>query len=206
MSLVAAADRGAQPLGVDFASNMIGVAKRRYPNIHFEIADAQELPFDDSSFDAVVMGFALFMLTDPHQALLEAYRVLRPGGRLAATVWDQPLPAFDLFYGVMPNYIDEEVLPGAPPLQGVSDHDVLTSVLDNAGFEDSAVATLPIVWDLSEAGDLVNAMATLRDFSSLSEQQMSELTAEIVQGAKQWQNGDRFHVPNPALVVSGSRP
>ncbi len=49
----AAAERGAIATGVDFAEDMIAVARRTHPEIAFEVADAADLPFDDASFDAV---------------------------------------------------------------------------------------------------------------------------------------------------------
>ncbi len=72
----AASERGATAKGIDFAENMVAVAQRRYPNIDFTVADATDLPFSDGDFDAVVMGFALFMMAEPDKALREAHRVL----------------------------------------------------------------------------------------------------------------------------------
>lgn len=49
---------------------------------HIEAAPAETLPFDDGSFDTVVSTLVLCTVADPHRALAEVRRVLRPGGRL----------------------------------------------------------------------------------------------------------------------------
>src|SRR5881397_1987193 len=58
----AVAERGANPIGLDFSGEMIAIAKKMWPKIEFREADAQNLPFDDKSFDRVVANFALLHL------------------------------------------------------------------------------------------------------------------------------------------------
>ena len=53
----AVAERGAQPVGLDFSSAMVGLARADHPGIRFEEGDAEALPFADGSFDAVVSKF-----------------------------------------------------------------------------------------------------------------------------------------------------
>jgi ubiquinone/menaquinone biosynthesis C-methylase UbiE len=203
----AAAARGARTCGVDFAENMITVARLRHPNIPFEVCDATALPFDDASFDAVVIGFALFMMVEPRKALDEAHRVLVPGGRLACTVWDWPVPGFDLFYTRMEKYAPEvEMLAGDPPLLRVADHDVLRKALADAAFGDVTVQSLPIVWELTTPDRLFDALASLRDLSHLSESELASFRADVVAGAAEFRSGDRYRVPFPALLLSGVKP
>ena len=54
----------------------------------FRVADARSLPFEDAGFDAVVSGLVLNFVHDPERALGELRRVARPGGTVAAYVWD----------------------------------------------------------------------------------------------------------------------
>src|SRR5262245_21731330 len=86
----AAANRGATVTGLDFSPAMIVAARGLHPGITFREGDAEALPFDDASFDAVVMNFGLLHLARPESAIAEAHRVLRPGGRYAFTVWAPP--------------------------------------------------------------------------------------------------------------------
>src|SRR6266498_409452 len=83
----AAAVRGAQPVGLDVASAMVERARVRCPGLTFVEGDAQRLPFEDASFDAVTMNFGILHLSEPEIAMAEAERVLVPGGRYAFTAW-----------------------------------------------------------------------------------------------------------------------
>ena len=86
----AAARRGADPIGIDFSLAQVRMARERNPSVRFEQADAEALPFGADTFDAVVNAFGMCHLPNPGIALLEAFRVLKSGGRVAFTVWDVP--------------------------------------------------------------------------------------------------------------------
>ena len=68
----------------------IDPGRERHPEIEFVEGDAQQLPFDDASFDAVTISFGLRNVNDPHQALAEMLRVLVPGGRLVICEFTTP--------------------------------------------------------------------------------------------------------------------
>jgi len=85
-----AASQGAETTGVDFSPQMIAQARHRHPALRFSEADAEALPFPDRSFDAVVVKFGVHHFPFPVQALREARRVLRLGGRLAFTLRASP--------------------------------------------------------------------------------------------------------------------
>ncbi|MDA3624736.1 class I SAM-dependent methyltransferase [Saccharopolyspora sp. WRP15-2] len=72
-------------LGVDRSSGMLGLAMTRIPRGVVR-ADAARLPFASNSVDAVVIVWLLHLLRDPAPVLVEASRVLRPGGVLITTV------------------------------------------------------------------------------------------------------------------------
>lgn len=75
---------GAQVTAVDPDGAALAIAARRSPDTRLAVATAEALPFDDDSFDWVVVAFALCTVDDPDAALREMRRVLRPDGRLRA--------------------------------------------------------------------------------------------------------------------------
>jgi SAM-dependent methyltransferase len=83
------------PLGsvaaIDINPGMLEEARRHLVEhdiaVEWRQASALELPFDDASFDAVICQQGLQFFPDPVVGLKEMHRVLRPGGRIGATVW-----------------------------------------------------------------------------------------------------------------------
>jgi len=76
-------------------------------NVDFAQANAEQLPFQDASFDLVTMAFGLRNVTDKQQALNSIYRVLRPGGRLLVLEFSRPAailkPAYDFYsFSILP--------------------------------------------------------------------------------------------------------
>ena len=81
----------AQPAGVaglDPSEGFLAFARTRAPQAEFRVGDAQALPFEDDSFDAAVSGLVLNFVPDAAKAVSEMRRVVRPGGTVAAYVWD----------------------------------------------------------------------------------------------------------------------
>lgn len=74
--------------GVDINPGMLAVAKMKAPEINWKLGAAENLPFEDQSFDAVVSQFGLMFFSDKKAALQEMSRVLVPSGRLAVAVFD----------------------------------------------------------------------------------------------------------------------
>jgi demethylmenaquinone methyltransferase/2-methoxy-6-polyprenyl-1,4-benzoquinol methylase len=84
----------ASVVGSDFCEPMLEVAKRKAvakgSQVHFQVADAMELPFDDSRFDVASISFGIRNVKDTRQALGELGRVVKPGGRIMVLEFGQP--------------------------------------------------------------------------------------------------------------------
>jgi len=85
------AERGWDVAGVDAAPRMLELARGRAPGVRLEAARAEELPFEDESFDAVV-AVGVLEYGDLEAALRELARVLRPGGRAVVGVRNSAAP------------------------------------------------------------------------------------------------------------------
>jgi SAM-dependent methyltransferase len=85
-----AIETGAQVIGIDAAPGLLEVARKRNPQNNFLEEDLEAMPFADNSFH-VVAGFNSFQYAGSFEsALLEAKRVLKPGGQLVIGIWDTP--------------------------------------------------------------------------------------------------------------------
>ncbi|NEB74021.1 class I SAM-dependent methyltransferase, partial [Streptomyces sp. SID14478] len=86
----AARARGAQVTAVDAEPDMVEATRARVPEARTERAVLPHLPYPDGEFDCVTANFVLNHVGDPIAALTELRRVLRPGGRVAVTLWRNP--------------------------------------------------------------------------------------------------------------------
>lgn len=106
---------GATVHGVDIADGLVEAARqlatRAGLSIEYRVGDAEKLPFEDASFDAVISTFGVMFASRPEAAAAELARVTRRGGRLGLTTWKTDGTVFQMFK-VMKPYLPE---PPSPP-------------------------------------------------------------------------------------------
>jgi SAM-dependent methyltransferase len=104
---------------IDPSPEFVTAARGRFPGLDVRDGVAEELPFDDDSFDVVLAQLVVHFMTDPVAGLREMGRVTRPGGLVAASVWDHGGAAgpLSLFWQAVrdfePDAKGERELPGA---------------------------------------------------------------------------------------------
>ncbi|WP_163339118.1 bifunctional demethylmenaquinone methyltransferase/2-methoxy-6-polyprenyl-1,4-benzoquinol methylase UbiE [Desulfopila sp. IMCC35008] len=88
----------ANVIGGDFSHNMLREAGTRFQDrhIHWQVCDANHLPYPDNSFESVTFGYLLRNVDDSQAVLNEVYRVLKPGGRVVCL--DTTPPRKNLLY------------------------------------------------------------------------------------------------------------
>ena len=89
--LLAAARRGCKVTSTDYVGSLLerGAERARadHLDVQFQVADAENLPFADSSFDVVLSTFGVMFTPDQTKAAAELLRVCRPGGRIGLANW-----------------------------------------------------------------------------------------------------------------------
>jgi SAM-dependent methyltransferase len=130
---------GSTLVATDLNEAMVAYARQAVPSagIEWSAADAQQLPFDDGSFDVVVCQFGLMFLPDKVQGFREARRVLADGGLLLANVWHTREE--NTVAHIVQQLLDER-FPDDPPRfldtpYGYGDHDRLRADLAAAGWD-----------------------------------------------------------------------
>src|SRR5690349_8066151 len=81
-------DLGCSVTGVEPSETFSAAAAERVPEADIVHASAEQLPFEDGTFDAALAQLVVNFMKDPDQGIREMARVTRPGGTVAACVWD----------------------------------------------------------------------------------------------------------------------
>ena len=208
-----AAERGASAVGVDFAAAMLTLAREQYPYVQFGEGDATALPFPSLSFDAVVSNFGILHFARPEIALGEAYRVLRPSGRVAFTTWATTAEAvgLKLIYDAIEQYGNLNApLPPGPPFFRFSDPQQCRLVLRETGFVNPHVEQVAMRWRLPLPDGLFDAFffGTARTGPLLSAQSPEALGAireAVREASRAFAHGDHIDVAMPCVLASGAK-
>ncbi len=205
----AAAAWGAATVGIDFSENMIAVARSIFPELDFRVADAEDLPFADHSFDAVLINYGVLHFPDPDKALAEAHRVLKQGGRLAFTSW---APSEDSAISIAMNAIAkagsfEVDLPTGTPLYRFADHADCQTTLSAIGFEEIVCTDLVFAWRLPRPDALMETFrqATARMSGLLNAQSpeaLPAISAAMAEACAPYDQGDVTLLRMPAVLTS----
>jgi len=205
-----AAKRGLDAVGIDLSPAMISQAQQRFPSAEFRVGDAEQLEFDDGSFDAVVCPFGVLHLPEPDKAFAEAFRVLRSGGRYALTVWCAPDKAefLGLAMTATSAHADMAVpLPPAPPLFQFADVGFASAALERAGFSGVMSEEIPVIFHGKAPEDAwhwfenitVRAMAIFR---LQTPDVQKRIRNSVIEGAGSYVVDDRVSIPCTAVMYT----
>ncbi|MEQ9638907.1 MAG: methyltransferase domain-containing protein [Alphaproteobacteria bacterium] len=208
-----AAERGARVTGLDFAANMVALAMANFPSASFQQGDAEALPFDDASFDAVTINFGVLHFPDTDKALAEAFRVLRPGGRIAFTNWAKTQRSALFISGKAVQThgtLAVDLPPGTPPFR-FAEPEECARTLDGIGFTDVTCATHDLVWRLPRPFDLMGAFmeSGARTSGLLNAQDPAALPAigaAMTEGCEAYVEGDEAQLPMPCVLTGARKP
>jgi SAM-dependent methyltransferase len=211
----AAARLGCSVVGIDFSSEMITLAREMTPHatpdLEFREGDAENLELPNGSFDAVVMNFGMLHLAQPDRAIAEAFRVLKPGGRYAFTVWDAPpkTAGFEIVLDAVRTHGNVNVpLPEGPLFFRFSDPFESGRSLKAVGFENIKTVVVPQVWKLKAGVDLFQttrraAVRTAALLNMQSPEALAKIEREISEKAERFRTQAGIELPMPAILTSG---
>lgn len=190
-------------VATDLSPDMVAATRRKHQRLgfdHVEVRemDAENIAFPDGTFDVVTCRFGLMFCPDPARAAAEILRVLKPGGKLSAAVWDEPArnPFFTAVGQVIAKYVPAPPPdPKAPGVFRLAPPGELAGILKGAGFKDVRVEPMPLTfsyrspeayWELQSqlAAPLRAAVATLPPdkLAELREAVLGVARANVVDG------------------------
>ncbi len=134
---IPAAKTGAQTTGLDITPELLEAGKKAAAEagveIEWVVGDAQDLPFDDASFDVVTSVFGCMFAPDHRRTAEELARVLKPGGRMVVTAW-RPEGNFGAMFRTIASHLPpppEGFQP--PPLWGNEEH--VREIFEGTGID-----------------------------------------------------------------------
>ncbi len=194
---------GTNVTGVDFSSNMVEVAQNRYPQITFKQADAEQLPFEAGSFDAVVANYVVHHLARPEKVFAEIRRVLKPGGRFAFAVWGAPeeQSSIGAFFGAVQAHHDLAELPHGP-LFGITERSVYEQMLTQAGLEGCQLAAHAVTWRTDSMEPVLRGFWDWGNLAALPSETQAKIEATTRENAQPYEQDGQFVFPHTALLGS----
>lgn len=203
----------------DFVADMVETARaeadrRGIKNVSFQQCSADDLPFPDNSFDAVVSRLGVMLFPDPLAAVREMLRVTKPGGRLAFVVWHKS--ELNPFCYAVTNVVNQHINsqdddPDAPGAFRFAEPGKLAKVMTQAGAADvkDAVLRFEIAAPISprEFWAMRSQMSdTLRaKLNQLPEEAQARVAAEVEQSVQQFFPQNQMKFPAQMIVASGRK-
>jgi len=202
----------------DISEDMLEIArenalKREINNVETLVCDVCELPFDDDSFDTISCRFGFMFFPDMLIAIKELVRVMRPGGKIATSVWNVPDKNF--WITAMGGTINRNMQlpatqPGAPGMFRCSESGLIEDLFLQAGLINTSekeiagklkCGTADAYWNMMTevAAPFVSALNNAND--ALKE----KIKEEVIQAVNQRYPNGNVHFDSSALVIYGEK-
>jgi len=210
-------DPGGRVLLTDRSTAMLEAAERRarelgLSNVELRALDMEAIDLPEAAVDGVLCRLALMLVPDTAAALTGIRRVLRPGGRLIATVWDavERNPWAPALWEVIERMTDlPPARPGGPGMFSLGDAGGIEALLADAGFREIAVEPIAIEWRYDDFESYWRTQSSLN--GSLSQllptlpQEERDLLADAVRKAvERFRSPEGYRAPGSALGISAS--
>jgi SAM-dependent methyltransferase len=211
---MAAARCGAEVTSLDYVPELVTRGREiadaaRFDNIDWVVDDAENLPFENASFDAVISALGVMFAPNHERAASELMRACRPGGMIAIASWTP-----DGFVGRMFRTIAKHVPPPAgvkpPPLWGSEEH---VRALLGDGIEDLRAEKHTMSLRFRSPQEFVDLFRdfygpTLKAFETLDDAGKDSLESELLELAREFdrrKDGGAIAIESEFLVAIATR-
>jgi SAM-dependent methyltransferase len=196
----------------DFTAEMVAAARQRaeelgVQNAEFRVLDAERMDLKTDSVDGVLCRWAYMLMIDPAAAFSETRRVLRPGGRLAFSVWAarERNPALSLVGEVLQSqgHIPPPD-PEAPSAFAMADPGYIRELVVGAGFAEPEIEEVTFRWPFADQGAYWRYVTDTSASSSpvlrsLSPEVQTSVREQVHEAARLYRAGEGYDFPAVCL-------
>jgi len=198
----------------DLVPEMLSIAKRRadlqgLTNIEVKVCSADDLPFDDSTFDSVSVRFGYMFFPDVVKATEEFVRVLKPGGRLCASVWIKPEEnpwTMSVARAVASEIELPPLKPGDPNMFRCAAPEYVSDLYKRAGLTEVSEWEVPIVKvsdSLEEFWEMVSEHSSLAvsALKKVDESTRARIRERVIREVSVYEEDGKIRVPGLAKCI-----
>jgi SAM-dependent methyltransferase len=193
---------GCKATGIDFSAPMVKIASEKYTDASFFQGNAEDLEFQNESFDSIISNFVVHHLARPEVAFKEIHRVLKKGGRFAYAVFADPAAQSSIgaFFSAVEEHHDLQELPHGP-LFGVTDHTVHRDMLRAGGFSDCGFSLRPFVWRTATPKPVLDSFATWGNLGALPDDIAKKIEETTLRNLERFKTESGYEFPHEVLVA-----
>ena len=203
-------------VGIDLSEKMIeratnGAKERRILNAAFRVMDAEKMDFPDDTFDLATSRFGFQIFTNPEAVATEAFRVLKPKGRIGATVWStaERAAALHAIVGPMLEFAEPDETGYLPTPYELGGPGEMVKLLEDAGFGEAKEdrKTHSFVWK-DEADYLETILGGTPLGHSLKEEDppvQQKILARTRENLRKWRKGRSIEIPCECVIVTARK-
>jgi SAM-dependent methyltransferase len=206
----AAAREGASVIATDLSPGMVERGRARSQAegwaIEWREADAEDLPFDDASFDCVGSAFGAMIAPRPRRVAEELFRVVRPGGTVGMTAWTPSSKAVELF-SIGRKY--QPAPPDLPMAEEWGEEEVVRERFEGLASKIGTEARM-LPWEAPSVDEFEAAMgktppaAAARE--ALPDEDLAALRAEQREVIERWSGGGPISIDVEYMQIVARKP
>lgn len=203
-------------VGVDLSEKMVELAQRSalaqgVRNVSFRSMDCAALQLPEDSFDAAISSFGFQIFTDPEKAARETHRVVRPGGRVAVSVWStaEHVPFLHAIIGPMLEHAEPDETGYIPTPYETGGPGEMMTFLQRAGFRTATEETSRHELRFADADHYLKALLEGTPIGHSLREEPTDVQAEVLEqtrlNLRAWTTREGIVIPGECLLVVANK-
>jgi len=203
--------------GIDLSENMVKIARevgrsRGIQNVDFRVMDCSKLALEDASFDAAISCFGFQIFTNPERAAAEAFRVIKPNGRICATVWStgDKVPFLDVIVGPMLEHAEPDETGYLPTPYETGGPGEMIAFLESAGFRNAHERRITHTMRYADSDAYLSSILNGTPIGHSLSEEPPAVQEEVLKKTRanllKWSSTDGIRLPAECVIAGAQKP